>query len=283
MVGFWRWYDRGARFDFLGTLIGFFFDWKTWLAGILGGGGVTSLWAFFEGRQLLDIWVMALVTTAAGIIIAAAGLATAQSYFGQSEDTAPRDPRRRRTFAQLERERNRWRRIAYISAAAAAAGIAIAALIIRPADIEPSIDILFARLEADSQDQVGFNVYVKNRAATAVGPRFQPMFTSSPNGRLGRGLDEGADLLLSRLKSSRDLPITQELPIGKQHWWTAWEDKRSYEDSRNGSIELYLMAFIEYKSVSAKRKWRVTEACWRIWPNGSLSRCGNYNRTYTRE
>jgi hypothetical protein len=69
---FWRWYDRGARVDFGGKLLEFIFDWKGWLATIFGGGGggiVTFLWAAIEGRSPLDVWLMGLVATAAGIAL----------------------------------------------------------------------------------------------------------------------------------------------------------------------------------------------------------------------
>ena len=37
--GFWRWFDRGARADFAGTMLGWVFDWKGWIAGFFAGGG----------------------------------------------------------------------------------------------------------------------------------------------------------------------------------------------------------------------------------------------------
>jgi hypothetical protein len=64
---FWRWYDRGARTDFAGTLLGYVFDWKGWIAGtVAGGGGATTfLKAAIDGRSPLDVWVLAVVVMAA--------------------------------------------------------------------------------------------------------------------------------------------------------------------------------------------------------------------------
>jgi hypothetical protein len=45
---FWRWYDRGSRVDFGGTLLGLVFDWRTWLFS--AGGGVLSVFtAAYDG------------------------------------------------------------------------------------------------------------------------------------------------------------------------------------------------------------------------------------------
>jgi hypothetical protein len=64
---FWQWYDRAARVDFAGTLLGFFFDWKTWISTLVGGGGgvVTFTWAAIEGRSPLEVWVLAVTAGAA--------------------------------------------------------------------------------------------------------------------------------------------------------------------------------------------------------------------------
>ena len=68
--GFWRWYDLGARADFGGTLLGFVFDWKGWISAAIGtgGGAMTFLKAAFDGRSPLDVWVLAVVVTAALIV-----------------------------------------------------------------------------------------------------------------------------------------------------------------------------------------------------------------------
>jgi hypothetical protein len=60
MAGFWRWYDRGAQADFGGTLLGFFFDWKGWIAAAVGGSGgaITFLKAAIDGHSPLDVWFM---------------------------------------------------------------------------------------------------------------------------------------------------------------------------------------------------------------------------------
>jgi hypothetical protein len=65
--GFWRWFDRGARVDFAGTLLGYVFDWKGWVAGLIGGGGgaTTFLKAAIDGWSPLVVWVMAVVVAAA--------------------------------------------------------------------------------------------------------------------------------------------------------------------------------------------------------------------------
>lgn len=66
MSGFWRWYDRGARMDFAGTLLGYVFDWKAYIATIVGGGGgaATFLKAAIDGRSPLVVWVMAVAAAA---------------------------------------------------------------------------------------------------------------------------------------------------------------------------------------------------------------------------
>jgi hypothetical protein len=75
-MAFWRWFDRGARVDFAGTLLGLIFDWRTWLAGIFGGGGVTFLWAAIEGRSPLEVYLMAIFAVACFVVIIA-GIAAA--------------------------------------------------------------------------------------------------------------------------------------------------------------------------------------------------------------
>jgi len=64
MSGFWRWYDRAARADFAGTLLGYVFDWKGWITGTLGSV-VTFSWAAIDGRSPLDVWVLTVVVMAA--------------------------------------------------------------------------------------------------------------------------------------------------------------------------------------------------------------------------
>jgi hypothetical protein len=72
MERFWRWFDRCARLDFAGNVLGFFFDWRGWIAATLGGGGgaVTFLLATIDGRSPLDIWVFVVVVTAALAVVA---------------------------------------------------------------------------------------------------------------------------------------------------------------------------------------------------------------------
>jgi hypothetical protein len=67
---FWKWYDRAARVDFGATIVGWFFDWKAWIAGIIGGtgGGITYLVAAIRGRDPLDVTTLALVVAAALIV-----------------------------------------------------------------------------------------------------------------------------------------------------------------------------------------------------------------------
>jgi hypothetical protein len=64
---FWRWYDRGARADFAGTLLGYIFDWKGWIAGVVagGGGGMTFLKAAIDGRSLASDAMTASASTPA--------------------------------------------------------------------------------------------------------------------------------------------------------------------------------------------------------------------------
>jgi hypothetical protein len=64
----WRWYDRAGRLDFAGTMLGWVFDWKTWLFSAMGGGA-TLLWAAIDGRSSLDVWLLALMAAACMIII----------------------------------------------------------------------------------------------------------------------------------------------------------------------------------------------------------------------
>jgi hypothetical protein len=68
--GFWRWYDRAARADFGGNILGLFFDWRKWLWGFVpSGGGMTFLWAAVEGRSPLNVWIVAVVVMAALAVI----------------------------------------------------------------------------------------------------------------------------------------------------------------------------------------------------------------------
>ena len=64
---FWRQYDRAARVDFGGTLLGLVFDWKAWLSAAVGGGGgaMTFLTAAIQDRSPLDVWIFAIVSSAA--------------------------------------------------------------------------------------------------------------------------------------------------------------------------------------------------------------------------
>src|SRR5262245_58902668 len=71
MPGFWQWYDRAARVDFGVTLLGYIFDWRTWLVAVFSGGGGTFLWAAVEGRSPVEVWLMALVAIACFAIIIA--------------------------------------------------------------------------------------------------------------------------------------------------------------------------------------------------------------------
>lgn len=59
-MGFWAWYDRASRVDFAGTLVGFFFDWKTWL--VWAGGTVLSLLVSSYGEWTPGlVWLAALI------------------------------------------------------------------------------------------------------------------------------------------------------------------------------------------------------------------------------
>jgi hypothetical protein len=78
-MSFWRWYDRGARLDFAGTLLGFIFDWRTWLAGILSGGGMTFLWAAIEGWSPLQVFLMAIFASACFVVIIAGVVAAVRT------------------------------------------------------------------------------------------------------------------------------------------------------------------------------------------------------------
>ena len=80
--GFWRWFDRGARVDFGGKLLGFVFDWKGWIAATLGGGGgaMTFLKAAIDGRSPLDVWVFAVVVMAALVLIVYLSISILEKY-----------------------------------------------------------------------------------------------------------------------------------------------------------------------------------------------------------
>jgi hypothetical protein len=75
----WRWFDRGARVDFVGTLLGLIFDWRTWLAGIFSGGGMTFLWAAIEGWSPLQVYLMAIFASACFVIIIAGVVAAVKT------------------------------------------------------------------------------------------------------------------------------------------------------------------------------------------------------------
>jgi hypothetical protein len=67
-MGFWRWYDRAARIDFAGTLLGIFFDWKTW--AVWAGGTVVSLFISSYGPWTPgQAWLAALIGGACIAII----------------------------------------------------------------------------------------------------------------------------------------------------------------------------------------------------------------------
>jgi hypothetical protein len=62
---FWRGYDWVARFD---LAVGWIFDWRNWLWGLVpGGGGMTLLWGAIDNhysRSPLDIWVLTVIVMA---------------------------------------------------------------------------------------------------------------------------------------------------------------------------------------------------------------------------
>src|ERR1700722_5794378 len=81
MSGFWRWYDRGARADFGGNVLGLFFDWRNWLWGLVpGGGGMTFLWAAIEGRSPLDVWIAAVVVMAGLAVVVYLSISIVEKY-----------------------------------------------------------------------------------------------------------------------------------------------------------------------------------------------------------
>ena len=75
-MGFWKWYDRTARVNFAGTLLGLIVDWKGWISGTFGvlGGGMTYFIAAIRGRDPLDVTVLALLVAAALIAIVYFGI-----------------------------------------------------------------------------------------------------------------------------------------------------------------------------------------------------------------
>jgi hypothetical protein len=97
METFWRWFDRCARLDFFGNVVGYFFDWRGWLAAVAGGGGgaVTFLWAAIEGRSPLDVWVIAVVVAAALAMFFYFSLGVLQKLAATRKAFASVDPRDR--------------------------------------------------------------------------------------------------------------------------------------------------------------------------------------------
>jgi hypothetical protein len=85
---FWRWYDRAARLDFAGTVLGYFFDWRSWLIGT-SGGAMTFIWAAIDGRSPLDVWLMALMATACMVVISTCAMALWQKASFKRLVTAP--------------------------------------------------------------------------------------------------------------------------------------------------------------------------------------------------
>jgi hypothetical protein len=60
---FWRWFDRLARADFAGTLIGLLVDWRPWVPTV-GAFLISFFWASAENKSVLDVFVTALVVAA---------------------------------------------------------------------------------------------------------------------------------------------------------------------------------------------------------------------------
>jgi hypothetical protein len=82
-VGFWKWYDRAARADFFGNLVGLFFDWRAWLLAAIGGGSggvMTFFWSAVDGRSPLDVWLMSLIAAACIAIIIIAVMAIVLAF-----------------------------------------------------------------------------------------------------------------------------------------------------------------------------------------------------------
>lgn len=81
--------DWAARFDFVGNLVGHFFDWKTWVAAA-AGGAVTFLWAAIKGRDPFDVWLAAVVVAAALAVIANATISIFQQAAKRKKEVPPR-------------------------------------------------------------------------------------------------------------------------------------------------------------------------------------------------
>ena len=99
-MAFWKWYDRGARVDFAGTLLGFIFDWKGWISGISGGlgGGMTYLWAAIANRDPLDVTVLALVVAACLILIVYFGISLLEKFKRPEKPTNEGVPEQKTEF-----------------------------------------------------------------------------------------------------------------------------------------------------------------------------------------
>jgi hypothetical protein len=81
--GFWRWFDRAARLDFFGTLLGFFFDWKLWLP--TGGAAMIAfLSGIAEGKSFVDALVSTSLFAAAAAVIVIAILLLIRTMAGDA-------------------------------------------------------------------------------------------------------------------------------------------------------------------------------------------------------
>jgi hypothetical protein len=90
---FWRWYDRASRADFAGNLLGYIFDWRHWLWGLVPGGSVlTFLWAAIEGRSPLDVWIAAAMVAASLAVTVAAMIWVADKHHGRAKPSTARSP-----------------------------------------------------------------------------------------------------------------------------------------------------------------------------------------------
>jgi hypothetical protein len=130
---------------------------------------------------------------------------------------------------------------------------------------------------ADSPPGVfGMNIFIKNIGNTAaIGMRHTYVFAGAASVDLSiDDFDRMSTIALTQIKDSRKFPITVETQPGDVAYYTASGRRQDYDDNRTGNGFLFLLTEMEYKDkFLPPDKFSVTEACWKISPNGSMVQC----------
>jgi hypothetical protein len=208
-------------------------------------------------------------------------------------EVKPLPKRRRRptedaTERKLEQDRKNWRELRNIGLF----GVICLGLLISISSImyavttrSSLIDVLYTRPTTDpTPDQFGLNVFYRNIGnAAAVGPHSVYRFENLSSEMTPAIADAAAISNLELLKHDRQ-SVTSEIQAGSPPQHTTAHVSRQWIDSNKaGTTLLYLFYTIEYRDTFlSKGSWRVTEACWRLWPNGSMMRCPSHNRAFVR-